>query len=323
MPAATFPEPPWRLKCGKKAEHDLLPAARCPRSWSPTPPASNISPHPVIPNVPTGCAPSSAPSKPKNLQSLARELAPTAPFEIIALCHPMDYIEQLRDATPSQGMVRSTPTPRCRLAASKRRCARSAAPCTRSTRSWPKKPQTPSSPRARRATMPRPHGRWAFACSTMPPSRRAMRRDRHGITRAAIVDFDVHHGNGSQEIFWSDKTVMYCSTHQMPLFPGTGAVGERGEHNTIVNAPLRPGDDAEAFRAAFESACCRGCANFVPNSSSSPPASTPTCATRSPTSISTSAISPGRRESHGRRRPIRRRPHRIAARGRLRSPGAR
>jgi len=76
-------------------------------------------------------------------------------------------------------------------------------------------------------------------------------QDHHGIARAAIVDFDVHHGNGSQDIFWDDKTVMYCSTHQMPLFPGTGAVGESGEHDTIVNAPLRPGDGSEAFRAAF------------------------------------------------------------------------
>jgi acetoin utilization deacetylase AcuC-like enzyme len=74
---------------------------------------------------------------------------------------------------------------------------------------------------------------------------------RHGIARAAIVDFDVHHGNGSQEIFWADKSVMYCSTHQMPLFPGTGAVIESGEHDTVVNAPLRPGDGSEAFHAAF------------------------------------------------------------------------
>jgi acetoin utilization deacetylase AcuC-like enzyme len=77
-------------------------------------------------------------------------------------------------------------------------------------------------------------------------------QQRYGLASAAIVDFDVHHGNGSQEIFWADKTVMYCSTHQMPLFPGTGAVGETGEHNTIVNAPLRPGDGSAAFRAAFE-----------------------------------------------------------------------
>jgi acetoin utilization deacetylase AcuC-like enzyme len=77
-------------------------------------------------------------------------------------------------------------------------------------------------------------------------------QNHHGIARVAIVDFDVHHGNGSQEIFWGDKTVMYCSTHQMPLFPGTGAVGESGEHNTVVNAPLRPGDGAEQFKSAFE-----------------------------------------------------------------------
>jgi acetoin utilization deacetylase AcuC-like enzyme len=75
---------------------------------------------------------------------------------------------------------------------------------------------------------------------------------QYGIARAAIVDFDVHHGNGSQEIFWADKSVMYCSTHQMPLFPGSGAVIESGTHNTVVNAPLRPGDGSEAFRSAFE-----------------------------------------------------------------------
>jgi acetoin utilization deacetylase AcuC-like enzyme len=86
----------------------------------------------------------------------------------------------------------------------------------------------------------------------------------YGIANAAIVDFDVHHGNGSQEIFWSDKTVMYCSTHQMPLFPGTGAVGETGEHNTVVNAPLRPGDGAEAFRAALESRILPRLAEFKP-----------------------------------------------------------
>jgi acetoin utilization deacetylase AcuC-like enzyme len=76
----------------------------------------------------------------------------------------------------------------------------------------------------------------------------------HGAERVAIIDWDVHHGNGSQDIFWSDATVMYCSTHQMPLYPGTGARSERGEHDTIVNAPLRPGDGSDIFREALESA---------------------------------------------------------------------
>jgi len=87
---------------------------------------------------------------------------------------------------------------------------------------------------------------------------------KYGIARAAVVDFDVHHGNGTQDIFWADKTVMYCSTHQMPLFPGTGARGERGEHDTIVNAPLASEDDGAKFRAAFEDAILPRLRDFAP-----------------------------------------------------------
>jgi acetoin utilization deacetylase AcuC-like enzyme len=88
---------------------------------------------------------------------------------------------------------------------------------------------------------------------------------KHGAGRAAIVDFDVHPGNGSQEIFWADSTVMYCSTHQMPLYPGTGATSECGEHNNIVNAPLRPGDGGEQFRAAFEGVIAPRLEQFAPD----------------------------------------------------------
>jgi len=73
---------------------------------------------------------------------------------------------------------------------------------------------------------------------------------RRGLSRVLIVDFDLHHGNGTQEIFWSDKTVLYASTHQMPLFPGTGAPSETGVGN-IFNAPLSPGDGSAEFKAAF------------------------------------------------------------------------
>ncbi|WP_454916157.1 histone deacetylase family protein [Xanthobacter sediminis] len=75
----------------------------------------------------------------------------------------------------------------------------------------------------------------------------------HGLERVAIVDFDVHHGNGTQQIFWDDDSVMYCSTHEMPLFPGTGEVSETGTSGTIVNAPLRAGDDGAQFKEAVES----------------------------------------------------------------------
>ena len=76
---------------------------------------------------------------------------------------------------------------------------------------------------------------------------------KYGLERVAIVDFDVHHGNGTQQIFWDDPTVMYCSTHEMPLFPGTGEASETGSADTIVNAPLHAGDDGTQFKEAMES----------------------------------------------------------------------
>jgi acetoin utilization deacetylase AcuC-like enzyme len=74
---------------------------------------------------------------------------------------------------------------------------------------------------------------------------------KHGLNRVAIVDFDVHHGNGTQEIFYSDPSVLYASTHQMPWFPGTGEVRETGVGN-VFNSPLAAGDGGVELREAFE-----------------------------------------------------------------------
>jgi acetoin utilization deacetylase AcuC-like enzyme len=90
-------------------------------------------------------------------------------------------------------------------------------------------------------------------------------RAAHGAERVAIVDFDVHHGNGTQDIFWDDPAVLYASTHEMPLYPGTGAIGERGAHGQIVNAPLRAGDGGEAFREALETAILPRLEAFSPD----------------------------------------------------------
>jgi len=72
-----------------------------------------------------------------------------------------------------------------------------------------------------------------------------------GIERVAIVDFDVHHGNGTQAIFENEARVLFASTHQMPLYPETGAADERGVGN-ILNAPLAPGSGSAEFRAAWD-----------------------------------------------------------------------
>lgn len=86
----------------------------------------------------------------------------------------------------------------------------------------------------------------------------------HGVDRVAVVDWDVHHGNGTQDIFWDDPSVLYCSTHQMPLYPGTGAVSETGAGN-IVNAPLAPQSGSDAFHDAFLSRILPALDNFAPD----------------------------------------------------------
>jgi acetoin utilization deacetylase AcuC-like enzyme len=89
-------------------------------------------------------------------------------------------------------------------------------------------------------------------------------RAKHGAERVAVVDFDVHHGNGTQAAFWSDPDLFYGSTHQMPLFPGTGARDETGVGN-IFNAPLAPGDDGDDFRLAFEQRILPALDQFAPD----------------------------------------------------------
>jgi len=74
--------------------------------------------------------------------------------------------------------------------------------------------------------------------------------DGHGLERVAVVDFDVHHGNGTQAIFEDDRRVLFASSHQWPLYPGTGSREETGDGN-ILNAPLPPDADGCLFRAAW------------------------------------------------------------------------
>ncbi len=196
---------------------------------------------------------------------LAREQAPAAPLDTIALAHPLDYIEQIRDACPTVGMVRvdadtsmspgsfeaATRAVGAAMRAVDEVVTRKAANAFCAVR-----------PPGHHAETVRPMGFCLFN-SVAIAARHA--QTQHGVDRVAIVDFDVHHGNGSQEIFWNDPTVMYCSTHEMPLYPGTGATSERGEHNNIVNAPLRAGDGGDKFREAMNTVILPRLDGFKPD----------------------------------------------------------
>jgi acetoin utilization deacetylase AcuC-like enzyme len=89
-------------------------------------------------------------------------------------------------------------------------------------------------------------------------------RAAHGLSRVAVIDFDVHHGNGTQAMFWDEAGLFYGSTHQMPLYPGTGSPSERGAHGNIVNLPLPPMAGSKEFRAAMTNVLLPAVRQFAP-----------------------------------------------------------
>jgi acetoin utilization deacetylase AcuC-like enzyme len=89
-------------------------------------------------------------------------------------------------------------------------------------------------------------------------------QEKFGAERIAIIDFDVHHGNGTQDIFYDDPSVLFASSHQMPLYPGTGALNETGAGN-IFNTPLRQGDGGSAFKEAYRQRVFPAIDNFAPD----------------------------------------------------------
>ena len=76
--------------------------------------------------------------------------------------------------------------------------------------------------------------------------------ERRGLNRVAVIDFDVHHGNGTQDLLWAEERAMFVSSHQMPLYPGSGRADERGAHGQIMNRPLAAGTDGSLMRQVYE-----------------------------------------------------------------------
>ncbi|MBX6426657.1 MAG: histone deacetylase family protein [Variibacter sp.] len=188
----------------------------------------------------------------ERFQSLARELAPQAELAAIARCHPEAYVAAIREATPKEGLTRldaDTSLSPGSFEAALRAAGGAVRAVDEVMTGKAANAFVAVRPPGHHAETARPMGFCLFNNAAIA-ARHA--QTAHGAERVAIVDFDVHHGNGSQDIFWADPTVLYCSTHQMPLYPGTGATDERGEHGTIVNAPLRPGDGGPQFREAME-----------------------------------------------------------------------
>jgi acetoin utilization deacetylase AcuC-like enzyme len=197
--------------------------------------------------------------------SLIREHAPMAEMEDLTLVHPEQYVALLREMCPREGLVRvdeDTVMSPGTFEAALRAAGGAARAVDEVMTGNATNAFVAMRPPGHHAERARAMG-FCFFNNVAIAARHA--QARHGAERVAILDWDVHHGNGTQDIFWSDASVLYCSTHEAPLYPGTGAVSERGEHGTIVNAPLRSGDGGEAFKGALESVILPRIDAFAPD----------------------------------------------------------
>ncbi len=86
----------------------------------------------------------------------------------------------------------------------------------------------------------------------------------HGLKRVAVIDFDVHHGNGTQDLLWDEPRALVATSQQMPLWPGTGRADERGGHDNVLNVPLAPGSGGAEMRAEYEGRIFPRVAEFAP-----------------------------------------------------------
>jgi acetoin utilization deacetylase AcuC-like enzyme len=200
----------------------------------------------------------------EDFAALERRPAPDAVNEeTIALAHDQRYIALIRDNVPAQGFTRldadTTLSPKSYVAATRAVGAAvmavDAVMAGNATNAF-----CASRPPGHHAEPSQAMGFCLFGNAVIA-ARHAQRA--HGVARVAIVDFDVHHGNGTQACVWSDPTILYASTHQMPLYPGTGAASERGVGN-VFNAPLPPGAGGVEFNQAYTSVILPAIESFAP-----------------------------------------------------------
>jgi acetoin utilization deacetylase AcuC-like enzyme len=185
--------------------------------------------------------------------TLLREEAPLATVEQLCLVHPRGYVDAILGLAPPEGDVLALDSDTFVSTGSAAAALRAAggvmAGVDAVMQGWADAAFAAVRPPGHHAEPAQAMGFCLFA--SVAVAAQHVRR-RWGLRRVAVVDFDVHHGNGTQDIFASDPDLLYISSHQFPCYPGTGAQNERGCANNIVNMTLPPGTASPGFREAWE-----------------------------------------------------------------------
>jgi acetoin utilization deacetylase AcuC-like enzyme len=197
--------------------------------------------------------------------ALSRAEAPRAEAEALARVHPMTHVRRILDSVPAKGFAQ--------LDGDTSLSPGSGEAALRAAGAVIAGIDAVASGEARNAfAAVRPPGHHAepdeamgFCLFSNVAVAAQHARARHGFRRIAVIDFDVHHGNGTQAAFEADAELFFASTHQWPLYPGTGLPQERGVANNVLNVPLPPRTGGDAFREAFAGAVIPALDRFRPD----------------------------------------------------------
>jgi len=183
---------------------------------------------------------------------IATTTAPAGRLEDALLVHPRSHVEALEKAVPDNGFTQLDPdtwmSPGS-LAAAWRGVGAAVEAVDRVLAGDAANAFCAMRPPGHHAEQETPMGFCLFGNAAIA-ARHAL--ERHGLSRVAVVDFDVHHGNGTQALLWDEPRTLFVTSQQMPLWPGSGRPSERGAHDNVLNVPLTPGSDGAAMRAAYE-----------------------------------------------------------------------
>lgn len=184
---------------------------------------------------------------------LLREPAPEATAAQLELAHPAEYVQAILAIQPADGerihLDPDTLLSHGSRGAILREAGGACAAVDAVMEGWASAAFCAMRPPGHHAERARPMGFCLFNGAAIAALHA---RARWGLRRVAVVDFDVHHGNGTQDIFERDPDLLYISSHQSPCYPGTGDADETGVAQNILNLPLRPGTGSAGFRAAWE-----------------------------------------------------------------------
>jgi acetoin utilization deacetylase AcuC-like enzyme len=201
----------------------------------------------------------------ESFADLLREAAPLATVEELALAHPADYVEAVLAILPEADERVALDADTVMSAGSAEAALRAAGGAIAGVdavmEGWARNVFVAVRPPGHHAEPARPCG---FCLFNNVAVAALHARARWNLTRVAVVDFDVHHGNGTQAMFGPDPDLFYGSSHQFPCYPGTGHPSERGVADNIVNVTLAPGSDSVAFRRGWEGTILPALDGFAP-----------------------------------------------------------